>query len=135
MRVPLSWLREFVTWGGTAEALAERLVMVGLNVESIESVGGVDARVKVGRLTAVEPHPDADRLAVCKVDLGGKAPIVVVSGAPDLAAGQLVPVALPGARLADGRTTAAADIRGVTSAGVLCSEAELDLGDDASRVL
>jgi phenylalanyl-tRNA synthetase beta chain len=135
MRVPLSWLREFVTWGGTAEALGERLVMVGLNVESIETVGRVDARVKVGRLAAVEPHPDADRLAVCKVDVGGKAPIVVVSGAPDLTAGQLVPVALPGAKLADGRITASADIRGITSAGVLCSEAELDLGDDASRVL
>jgi phenylalanyl-tRNA synthetase beta chain len=135
MRVPLSWLREFVTWAGTPEALAERLVMVGLNVESIEAVGRVDARVKVGRLTAVEPHAAADRLSVCKIDLGGKAPIVVVSGAPELAAGQLVPVALPGVQLADGRTTAAVDIRGVTSAGVLCSEAEVGLGDDASRVL
>jgi phenylalanyl-tRNA synthetase beta chain len=135
MRVPLSWLREFVTWSGSAEALAERLVMVGLNVESIEQVGRVDARIESGRLASVEPHPDADRLAVCRVDLGGKTPVVIVSGAPELAVGQLVAVALPGARLADGRETKAAEIRGVTSAGVLCSEAELGLGDDASRVL
>ncbi|HYR97304.1 MAG TPA: phenylalanine--tRNA ligase subunit beta, partial [Candidatus Binatus sp.] len=135
MRIPLSWLSDFVTWSGAPSALAERLTMAGLKVEAMEEVGRVDPRVRAGRLVAVGPHPDAERLQVCRVDAGGRAPLVVVSGAPGLATGQVVPVALPGARLADGRETSAVEIRGIESAGVLCSEAELGLGDDASRVL
>src|SRR5438093_10561984 len=83
----------------------------------------------------VEPHPEADRVQVCRVEVGRPAPLVAVSGAPGLATGQLVPVALPGARLPDGREAQAVRIRGVESAGVLCSEAELALGEDASQVL
>src|SRR5581483_1744633 len=135
MRVPLSWLAEFVTWSGPTGALADRLTMAGLKVEAVDEGGRVDPRIVVGRLAAVEPHPDADTLRVCRVDVGKGAPIVVVSGAPGLVVGQLVPVALPGARLADGRETAAVGIRGIESAGVLCSEVEVGLGDDASKVL
>src|SRR5881396_1288177 len=135
MRIPLSWLAEFVTWSGPAAALAERLTMAGLKIEAIEEVGQLDRRIVVGRLAAVEPHPEADRLRVCRVDVGGPAPIVAVSGAPGLAAGQLVPMAPPGARLPEGREAQAVRIRGVESAGVLCSEAELGLGEDASQVL
>ena len=135
MRIPLSWLAEFVTWNGTPAALAERLTMAGLGVESMDEVGRLDPRIRAGRLLAVGPHPGADKLQVCRVDLGGGSPLVVVSGAPGLAAGQVVPVALPGTRLADGRETSAVEIRGVESGGVLCSEAELGLGDDASQVL
>src|SRR5213593_4192131 len=135
MRIPLSWLAEFVTWSGPAAALAERLTMAGLKIEAIEEVGQLDRRIVVGRLAAVEPHPEADRVLVCRVQVGRPAALVAVSGAPGLAAGQLVPVALPGARLPDGREAQAVRIRGVESAGVLCSEAELALGEDASRVL
>ncbi len=135
MRVPLSWLREFVTWPGPVAALAERLTLGGLTVESIEEVGRLDAQVRVGHLVALEPHPVADRLQVCRVDVGGAAPCVVVSGAPGLAVGARVAVALPGARLADGVQVRAVDVRGVPSEGVLCSERELGLGDDASVVL
>ena len=135
MRIPLSWLAEFVTWSGPAAALAERLTMAGLKIEAIEEVGQLDRRIVAGRLAAVEPHPEADRVLVCRVQVGRPAALVAVSGAPGLAAGQLVPVALPGARLPDGREAQAVRIRGVESAGVLCSEAELALGEDASRVL
>jgi len=135
MRIPLSWLAEFVTWSRPAAALAERLTMAGVKIEAIEEVGRLDPRIVAGRLAAVEPHPDADRLRVCRVDVGGPAPIVAVSGAPGLAAGQLVPMAPPGARLPEGREAQAVRIRGVESAGVLCSEAELGLGEDASQVL
>ena len=135
MRVPLSWLREFVTWTGSVGALAERLTMGGLKVEGIEEVGRLDPAVRVGRLVAVELHPESDSLHVCRVDVGAPAPVVVVSGAPGLAPGALVPVALPGARLPGGSAVRAVEVRGVTSAGVLCSEAELGLGDDASTVL
>jgi phenylalanyl-tRNA synthetase beta chain len=135
MRVPCSWLAEFVTWSGSPAALGERLTLAGLKVEAIDEVGRVDRRIVVGRLVAVEPHPDAERLHVCRVDVGKAAHVTVVSGAPGLAPGQVVPVALAGARLADGRETAAVEVRGMASAGVLCSEAEIGLGDDASQVL
>src|SRR5438094_465512 len=95
----------------------------------------LDRRIVAGRLAAVEPHPEADRVQVCRVEVGRPAPLVAVSGAPGLAAGQMVPVALPGARLPDGGEAQAVRIRGVESAGVLCSEAELALGEDASQVL
>src|SRR5213595_227091 len=135
MRIPLSWLAEFVTWSGPAAALAERLTMAGLKIEAIEEVGQLDRRIVAGRLAAVEPHPEADRVQVCRVEVGRPAPLVAVSGAPGLAAGQMIPVALPGARLPDGHEAQAVRIRGVESAGVLCSEAELGLGEDASQVL
>src|SRR5437899_4672642 len=102
VRIPLSWLAEFVTWSGPAAALAERLTMAGLKIEAIEEVGQLDRRIVAGRLAAVEPHPEADRVPVCRVEVGRPAPLVAVSGAPGLAAGQMVPVALPGARLPHG---------------------------------
>ena len=135
MRVPLTWLGEFVTVGTSPSTLAERLTMAGLEIESIEEVGRLDRRVRTGRILAVEPHPNSDGLRVCRVDAGEGAPIQVVSGAPGLAADQIVAVALPGARLPDGREVSSVDLRGVASAGVLCSEAELALGEDATRVL
>ncbi len=135
MRVPLTWLGEFVTVGTSPSALAERLTMAGLEIESIEEVGRLDRRIRTGRILAVEPHPSADGLCVCRVDVGEGAPIQVVSGAPGLAADQIVAVALPGARLPDGREVASVELRGVASAGVLCSETELALGEDAARVL
>jgi len=135
MRVPLAWLEEFVTVGMTPSALAERLTMAGLEIESIEEVGRLDRRIRTGRILDVTPHPDADGLHVCRVDTAEGAPIQVVSGAPGLAADQVVAVALPGARLPDGREMAAVELRGVASAGMLCSETELGLGEDASRVL
>ncbi|HLK11537.1 MAG TPA: phenylalanine--tRNA ligase subunit beta [Candidatus Binatia bacterium] len=135
MRVPLSWLAEFVSWRDPVAVLAERLVMAGLKVEAVEEVGRLDARIRVGRLAGVERHPDAAQLHVCRVDAGGRTPIVIVSGAPGLRAEMRVAVALPGARLADGREVAGVSLRGVESAGVLCSEAECGLGDDASTVL
>lgn len=135
MRIPLSWLAEFVPWSGSPEALAERLTMAGLKVEAIERHGELDAGVRAGRLQQVDAHPNAERLRVCRVDLGGGTPVTVVSGAPGLAVGQVVPVALPGSRLPDGREIGAVTLRGVASEGVLCAEAELGLGDDASGIL
>lgn len=134
MRIPLSWLAEFVPWSGSPDALAERLTMAGLKVETVERFGELDPNVRVGRIETVDAHPDAERLRVCRVDLGGT-PRTIVSAAPGLAAGQRVPVALPGATLPDGRAIAAATLRGITSEGVLCSELELGLGDDHSGIL
>ena len=134
MRVPLSWLGDFVSWSGTATQLADRLTMAGFPVEDIAEVGRLDPRIRVGRLLAVEPHAGADRLRVCRVDVATAEPAVVVSGAPGLAAGQLVPIALPGTRLPGGDEVQAVELRGIRSAGALCSEAELALSDDEGRV-
>src|SRR5581483_8076313 len=120
MRVPLAWLAEFVAWRDPVAVLAERLVMAGLKVEAVEEVG--------------RPDPEAAQLCVCRVEVSGP-PLTVVSGAPGLRAGMRVAVALPGARLADGRAVAGVAVRGVESGAVLCSEAECGLGDDASTVL
>src|SRR5207249_8174720 len=118
MRIPLSWLAEFVTWSSPAAALAERLTMAGLKIEAIEEVGQLDRRIVAGRLATVEPHPEADRVQVCRVEVGRPAPLVAVSGAPGLATGPLVPVAPPGARLPDGGEAPAVRLRRGGSAGV-----------------
>jgi phenylalanyl-tRNA synthetase beta chain len=135
VRVPLEWLGEFVTWTGSVDALADRLTMAGLEVAGVEEVGRLDGRIHAGRLAAVEPHPGAEHLRVCRLELGGDTSAVVVSGAPNLAPGDVVPVALAGATLPGGEQVTAAELRGVRSEGVLCSEAELALGEDAAGVL
>jgi phenylalanyl-tRNA synthetase beta chain len=123
MRIPLEWLRELVATDLAPAALGDRLTMAGLVCDGIEDVGRVDPLVVVGKLTAVEPHPQADRLSICRVDVGRE--LVVVSGAPDLRAGRRVPVAQVGAALANGTVVAPVELRGVPSEGMLCSEAEL----------
>jgi phenylalanyl-tRNA synthetase beta chain len=134
VRVSLTWLAEFVTWHDPTSVLADRMTMAGLKVESVEEVGDLDARIRVARLASVGPHPEASRLAICGLDLGGET-CTVVSGAPGLARGQRVAVALPGAALPDGRHVESIEVHGVGSAGMLVTEADLDLGDDAGRVL
>jgi phenylalanyl-tRNA synthetase beta chain len=135
MRVPLGWLAELVTWDGSTAALVDQMTMIGLKVESVEEFGDVDPLVRVGRIEALEPHPQADRLRIVRIDVGDGAPRTIVSAAPGLAVGQRVPVALPGATLPGGRRVDAVELRGVASAGVLCSEAELGIGDDDAGVL
>ncbi len=135
MRVPLTWLAEMVRLPESTAALAERLTMAGLAVEGVHEYGAVDAAVRVGRLEAVERHPEADRLAVCRVALGVGEPVIIVSGAPGLRRGMLVAVARPGARLAGDAPVEARSLRGIESAGVLCSAAELGLGAESDQVL
>src|SRR5439155_1391689 len=99
MRIPLSWLAEFVTWSGPAAALAERLTMAGLKIEAIEEVGQLDRRIVAGRLAAVEPHPEADRVQVCRVEVGRPAPLVAVSRESGAAAAREVRVRVEAADL------------------------------------
>ncbi|MDX6644462.1 MAG: phenylalanyl-tRNA synthetase beta chain, partial [Miltoncostaeaceae bacterium] len=104
MRLPLSWLADYVDHGLGAEALAERLSDTGTTVEAIERRGVPDLNgnldaFRIGRVLEVGPHPGADRLRVCRVDVGLGEPRQIVCGAPNVAAGQTVAVALPGAVL------------------------------------
>jgi phenylalanyl-tRNA synthetase beta chain len=134
MKVPYFWLREYCDPGLPVEELAERVALRSTEVERVSYVGppSGDGFV-VGRVISVEAHPDADRLSVCRVETGDGTR-TIVCGAPNVAAGQTVPVALPGAVMPGGETLGKAKLRGVESDGMILSEAELQIGDDADGI-
>jgi phenylalanyl-tRNA synthetase beta chain len=135
MRVPYSWLREYCDPGMSPGDLAERLAMTGTEVERVGLVGPPSAEgFVVGRVMSAEPHPNADRLRVCEVDTGD-GERTVVCGAPNVAAGQAVPVALPGATLPGGMQIGEAKLRGVRSAGMICAASELGLGEGPPGIM
>ncbi|HEX5828895.1 MAG TPA: phenylalanine--tRNA ligase subunit beta, partial [Candidatus Limnocylindrales bacterium] len=136
MRVPLSWLRELVDVDLTPEQLAERLTLLGMEVKGIERWGADWTSVVTGELLTVEKHPRADRLSLTTVTLGdGGEPLSIVCGATNIAPGQRIPVALPGAVLPGNRRIERAEKMGVVSNGMLCSGAELNLTGDADGIL
>ena len=137
----MSWLREYVDPGLAPEELAARLSRSGTLVEAIHRLGvpagnGNLGAFRVGRVLEAAQHPNADRLRVCRVDLGDGEPRQIVCGAPNVASGQTVAVALPGALLpgAEGPLRAAR-LRGEESDGMILSETELLLGDDSSGII
>ena len=135
MRVPLSWLADYVDVDLTPEALAERLTLLGMEVRAIERWGVEWRNVVVGELLSVEKHPRADRLSLTRVRVGDGEPLDIVCGATNIAAGQRIPVALPGAILPGDRRIERTEKMGVTSNGMLCSGEELDLTGDAEGIL
>src|SRR5208282_2950325 len=138
MRVPLPWLREYCDPPLDARGIEERLTMTGTKVEAIHHHGvpSVDHFI-VGRVLEARAHPDADRLKVCSVDIGadGEGPVSIVCGAPNVAGGQTVAVARPGAVMPDGARLKKAKLRGVVSDGMILSESELELGSGAQGIL
>ena len=125
MKVPLSWLKEFVNLDDfTAEEIAKELTLAGSEISSIEKVGGDINGVIIGKVLSVRKHPDADKLSVCEVDIGYET-LSIVCGAPNVREGIFVPVALIGAKLPNGLTIKKASIRNVESNGMLCSRTEL----------
>ncbi len=136
MRVPYSWLREYCDPGVGAAELAERLAMTGTEVERVGVVGPPDpAGFVVGRVLEREKHPDADRLSVCTVDTGDGEPRTIVCGAPNVDAGQTVPVALPGATMPGGTKLGKAKLRGVESHGMILSAAELEVAEESAGIM
>jgi phenylalanyl-tRNA synthetase beta chain len=135
MRIPYDWLREYCDPGMAAEELAELLAMRTAEVERITLAGPPEpAGFVVGRVLEAAPHPDADRLRVCRVDTGDGGPRTIVCGASNVAAGQAVAVALPGAVMPGGETLARATLRGVESDGMILSEAELEIGEESGGI-
>lgn len=130
MLVSYKWLQDYVDIPWTPEVLAERLTMSGLEVEGLEPLTSGLAGVYVGFVLEAGPHPDGDNLTVCSVDVGEQGRCSIVCGAPNVAAGQKVAVALPGATLPGGLQIAVLEIRGVPSHGMICSEVELGIGED-----
>ncbi len=135
MRVPLSWLREYVDIQLTPQQLAERLTLLGMEVKSVEVLGSDWQNVVVGELLAVERHPRADRLSLTHVTVGDGDPLEIICGATNIAVGQRVPVALPGAVLPGDRRIERTEKMGVVSNGMLCSGDELRLTGDADGIL
>ena len=134
MKISEAWLREFADPAvGTAE-LVERLTMAGLKVESVEPVAGPFSGVVVGEVRSVAGHPDAGKLSVCRV-WDGAVEHQVVCGAPNVRAGMNVPFARIGAQLPGGLRIKQAKLRGVESSGMLCSAAELGIGDGIDGIL
>ncbi len=149
VNLSINWLSDYVAHGLAPEALAEVLTMSGLEVEEVVQSGPTLDGVVVGRVRSVRPHPDADRLQLCDVDLGDASPtpgepVQIVCGAPNVAAGQHVPVATVGTELMlparDGSglapvTIKKGKIRGEVSMGMICAEDELGLGDSHDGIL
>jgi len=131
MKVSRKWLSEYVDVGDLSGAqLADLLTRAGIEVDAVERRNrGVSSEVVVGFVKEREKHPDADRLSVCVVDAGQGEDLVIVCGAPNVAAGQKVPVALPGSTLPGGVKIGRAKLRGVESNGMICSAKELGLND------
>ncbi len=135
MRVPLSWLRDYVDVDVDLAVLAERLTLLGMEVEAIERWGAAWRSVVVGELLTVERHPRADRLSLTTVTIGSGEPLRIVCGATNIAPGQRVPVALPGAVLPGDRRIERTEKMGIASEGMLCSGDELQLTTDADGIL
>ena len=133
MNVPESWLRSFCNPPISGQELAERLTMAGIEVEGYAPSGPQFSGVVVGEVLAVERHPGADKLTVCKVSAGGES-LQVVCGAPNVRVGMKAALAKVGAKL-PGMEIKAAALRGVESQGMLASARELGLSDDHSGLL
>lgn len=137
MYLSLNWLKDYVKIPGSisAQEIASRLTMHTVEVEGIEDQAKKFDNVVVGKILEVKKHPNADRLQLAKVDVGAKENLDIVCGAPNIESGQLVPVALVGARLPNGLEIKEAEVRGEKSQGMLCAPDELGLGDDHSGIL
>jgi phenylalanyl-tRNA synthetase beta chain len=140
MRVPLSWLREYVPIEVPLDELTEKLSVASAEVEGIERIGVTDAdgnleRFRVGRVLEAEKHPNADRLQLCRVDVGEGEPRQIVCGAWNFGPGATVAVALPGAVLPGGLELERREVRGEVSDGMILAEDEVELGPDHAGIM
>ena len=139
MIVSLEWLKDYTDVNVSPQEFCDRMIMSGSNLETMEHVGCEMEKVVVGRIDRIEKHPDADKLVVCQVNVGGAKPLQIVTGAPNVFTGAYVPVALDGAKIPGplhgqpkqegGVTIRAGQLRGVESEGMLCSFGELGFAD------
>ncbi|MEJ2565673.1 MAG: phenylalanine--tRNA ligase subunit beta [Gammaproteobacteria bacterium] len=135
MKFSEQWLREWVNPDISTTDLAEQLTMAGLEVDAVEPVAPYFSNVVVGEVLRVEPHPGADRLRVCQVNVGAAEALSIVCGAANVAKGVRVPVAVVGAKLPGGINIEKSQLRGETSEGMLCSAKELGLADSSEGLM
>ncbi|MBP3723911.1 MAG: phenylalanine--tRNA ligase subunit beta [Selenomonadaceae bacterium] len=132
MQVSIKWLKDYIDFDCSAEVLADKLTMAGVPVERVVDMGEGFENVVTGKLESVEKHPDSDHLNICKVNVGKGELLQIVTGAQNVKAGQIVPVALVGAKLPNGQKIKKGKLRGVESLGMLCSAGEINL--DTSKM-
>ena len=137
MKVPVSWLRDFVQFDLPVPELAELMSMTGTKVEAVHRRGVPEGLefYRVGKVLTRDRHPDADRLSLCTVDVGESDPRQIVCGATNFTAGDTVAVALPGAVLPDGTVLRKAKLRGQVSDGMMLSERELELSNEHDGIM
>lgn len=127
MQVSIKWLKDYIDFTETPEQLADKLTMAGIPVENIIDPGEGLEKVVTGRIEKLEPHQNSDHLQICTMNVGLKENIIIVTGAQNVAEGQIVPVAMVGAHLPNGMKISKGKLRGVVSNGMLCSAQELKL--------
>jgi phenylalanyl-tRNA synthetase beta chain len=135
MKLSLNWLREILPYAQSVPEIVDALTFAGVEVEDVQQRGADFDKVIVAQIDSYDPHPNADRLSVCRVNDGSGLPRQVVCGAKNFRAGDKVALALPGALLPDGVKIKASKLRGVQSEGMLCSAKELNLAEDAAGLL
>jgi len=135
MRFSESWLREWVNPAVDTRTLADQLTMAGLEVDAVELATPKFTGVLVGRVQAVEAHPNAEKLRLCRVDVGSEEPLQIVCGAANVVADMKVPVAMLGARLPGDFEIKRARLRGVESSGMICTANELELAASSEGIL
>jgi phenylalanyl-tRNA synthetase beta chain len=133
MKIPISWLRDYVDLPEDINEVAEKLSFSGLEVEEIIEVGAELKGIITGKIEDIQPHPDADRLVITQVNDGTKQ-IQIVTGANNISVGDIVPVSPPGAVLSNGMKIKVSKLRGIESSGMLCSETELGVAEEASGI-
>lgn len=134
MLVSLKWLRDYIDVELTPEEIAAKLTMAGLEVDSINRINPGFCGVVVAKILSVEPHPNADKLSLCEVSTGDQV-FPVVCGAKNINAGDIVPLAKVGATIPGGYTIKSSRLRGEISKGMLCSEEELEIGEDTTGIM
>ncbi|MEG1381997.1 MAG: phenylalanine--tRNA ligase subunit beta, partial [Ruthenibacterium sp.] len=127
MKMPLNWAKDFAKFTCTPHEYAERMTMSGSKVETYTCEADEIKNVVVGKILEIVPHPDSDHMVICQVEVAPKTAVQIVTGADNLKVGDLVPAALHGAKLPDGKEIRKGKLRGVESNGMLCSLGELGL--------
>ncbi len=135
MLLSLAWLKEFVPYEGTAAELGAKLTMLGLELENIIEPYKAIEPIVIGYVKECNKHPEADKLSVCSVDIGAEELLQIVCGAPNVGAGQYVPVATVGTTMPEGLKIKKAKLRNVESSGMICSERELKLSEDHKGIM
>ena len=136
MKITFDWLKDHLDTNFSEDQLLEKLTDIGLEVESVEKPSSDLEKFLVAKILKTEPHPDADRLKICDVDIGNQNILKVVCGAPNAREGLLTIYAPPGAIIPKNKMKlVVAKIRGITSHGMLCSESELNLSEDSEGII
>ena len=135
MKFSEHWLKQFVNIKLSAFEIADTLTFAGLEVDNIESIKPDIKKIVVGKIIEITPHPNADRLRVCQVDVGKSKPLTIVCGANNAEKGIKAPTALVGAKLPGGLIIKKTQLRGEDSSGMLCSAAELGIEGDSAGLL